>query len=153
MQPPLVTFIIRTWVHNSSEISYWLGGMITGGVAPQVSELFDGGKTVRTYDATVKQWFSAYKTWGHMIEGGVRTLHYDTQVVLCLFPFEPACNARTIATIITTKGSARFTFEFGRMCRARMRFSCCLLLCCTSSVATSRANVNGRSVPTTLCQH
>ena len=45
----------------------------------QVSELFDGGKEVSAFDATVKLWLDAYREWGHMTEGGTATLRYDTR--------------------------------------------------------------------------
>ena len=53
--------------------------MITGGIAPQVSELFDGGTEVDAFDGTVKLWLDSYREWGHMTEGGTATLRYDTQ--------------------------------------------------------------------------
>ena len=67
-----------TWIQNATEIEYWLGGMVTGGVAPQVSELFNGSVTVTAFDAPVKRWFDAYAAFGHMIEGGLSTVRYDT---------------------------------------------------------------------------
>ena len=64
------------WVKNATEIGYWLGGQVTGGIAPQVSEF--AGK-VSTWDGEVARWLKAFAAWGHIIEGGVTTLRYDTE--------------------------------------------------------------------------
>ena len=63
-----------SWVKNSTELDYWLGGLITAGVAPQLSEF---GGPVTTWDATANRWLTAYRTFGHMVEGGITTLWYD----------------------------------------------------------------------------
>jgi len=34
---------------------------------------------VPAWDATVNRWLTAYRDFGHMVEGGVTTLQYDTQ--------------------------------------------------------------------------
>ena len=63
------------WVKNATEIGYWLGGQVTGGIAPQLSE-FSG--EVSRWDGEVARWLTAYAAWGHIVEGGVTTLRYDT---------------------------------------------------------------------------
>jgi hypothetical protein len=63
-----------SWVKNETELVYWLGGLITGGIAPQLSEF---GGPVTMWDSVVRQWLTAYRTFGHMIEGGITTLVYD----------------------------------------------------------------------------
>ena len=67
------------WIHNRTEIEYWLGGLITGGVAPQLSDNiripFSHGTT--KWDSAIRPWMEYYKQFGHLVEGGIRTLRYD----------------------------------------------------------------------------
>ena len=37
------------------------------------------GGQITTWDAVVRTWLGLYKAWGHMTEGGVTTLVYDTE--------------------------------------------------------------------------
>jgi hypothetical protein len=64
------------WITNEYNISYWLGGLITTGVAPQIDDRADG-----KWDAVVRGWMLDYAYYGHMQEGTGRTgasmLHYD----------------------------------------------------------------------------
>ena len=59
---------------NEFNVSYWLGGLITTGVAPQIDDRPDG-----TYDLVVHGWMSDYKWYGHMQEDGAYMLHYDEE--------------------------------------------------------------------------
>ena len=43
------------WIQNETEINYWLGGLITAGIAPQFTE--DAG-FVYTWDAAVRRWLN-----------------------------------------------------------------------------------------------
>lgn len=66
------------WARNATELAYWLGGLVTGGVAPQVSEF--GGPLPNTSFtiATTRHWMDLYTLYGHMVEGGITTSRYDT---------------------------------------------------------------------------
>ena len=60
------------WISNEYNISYWLGGLVTTGVAPQID---DGGGG--RWDAVVSGWLKDYTYYGHMQEDGAYMLHYD----------------------------------------------------------------------------
>ena len=55
-------------------LDYWLGGLITGGLAFQPSGAIDEGQE---FDAQIGRWMSRYRRYGHAVEDGVRTLRYD----------------------------------------------------------------------------
>jgi hypothetical protein len=61
-----------SWISNEYNISYWLGGLITTGVAPQIDDRPDG-----RWDAVVSGWLRDYTYYGHMQEDGAYMLHYD----------------------------------------------------------------------------
>ncbi len=60
------------WISNEYNISYWLGGLVTTGVAPQIDDRPDG-----RWDAVVSGWLKDYTYYGHMQEDGAYMLHYD----------------------------------------------------------------------------
>ena len=59
-------------------MDYWLGGLVTAGIAPQFTES-GGPGSAASFDAPIRRWLLAYRDWGHMQVGGVRTLRYDTR--------------------------------------------------------------------------
>jgi hypothetical protein len=59
-------------ITNEYNVSYWLGGLIATGVAPQIDDRPDGH-----WDTVVKGWMDDYKFYGHMQEDGAYMLHYD----------------------------------------------------------------------------
>jgi hypothetical protein len=55
-------------------LDYFLGGLITGGLAFQPSGDI---KAALTFDDQIGTWMARYKRFGHAMEDGVRTLHFD----------------------------------------------------------------------------
>ena len=68
-----------TWIANEYNISYWLGGLITTGVAPQIddSAVMMTDPPSGKWDAVVSGWMHDYTWYGHMQEDGAYMLHYD----------------------------------------------------------------------------
>lgn len=64
-----------SWVQNATELEYWLGGLVTAGIAPQLSEF---GGVVTAWTDVAHRFLSAYRDFGHLVEGGITTLRYDT---------------------------------------------------------------------------
>lgn len=63
-------------IHSAFEIDYWLGGLIAGGIAPQLES---SSTTIGEYDARIANWIARYRRFGHLSESDVQTLIYDTQ--------------------------------------------------------------------------
>lgn len=57
-----------------AEADYWFGGLVATGVAPQ--PIGFGGKP-GPFDAAVGTWVKRYRNFGHFVETGVQTLHWD----------------------------------------------------------------------------
>ena len=55
-------------------LEYFLGGLITGGLAFQPSGSIP---SAAAYDDQIHDWMTRYKRYGHATEDGVRTLYYD----------------------------------------------------------------------------
>jgi hypothetical protein len=56
-----------------ADVDYWMGGLIAGGVTPQVGGWSDNATLVNAMGG----WFRRYKKYGHMTEDGIRSLYYD----------------------------------------------------------------------------
>lgn len=56
-----------------SDVDYWLGGLVVGGVAPQLAGWSDNASTV----ANIRTWLERYARYGHMTEDGIHSLYYD----------------------------------------------------------------------------
>jgi hypothetical protein len=73
------TYNCRIYNFKSAEdADYWLGGLVVGGFSPQVMDSFNGSHYV-AHDATIAKWMRLRHIYGHAIEGGVRTLRYDSR--------------------------------------------------------------------------
>jgi hypothetical protein len=65
-------------LNSSAEVDYWLGGLVAGGIGPQ---LWDAKGTAKgtPFDEQIARWMRLYVRYGHAVEGGVRTLQYDAK--------------------------------------------------------------------------
>jgi hypothetical protein len=63
--------------NSTFEADYWFGGLITGGIAPQP----EGGSLAAqtAVEQRVGEWVRLYRKYGHSVEGGVKTLVYDSK--------------------------------------------------------------------------
>lgn len=95
----------RYWISNETDVSYWLGGLITGGIAPQFTE--DAGLVTR-WDSVISRWLRAHSRWGHLSVGGVRTLRYDAKCCHTEGECEWQCCNDTIISTLSggTQGGA-----------------------------------------------
>ena len=60
------------------EVDYWFGGLVAGGVTPQLGWVWNGTWTANTTAvANVRRWLDLYRYYGHLTEGGVHPLYYD----------------------------------------------------------------------------
>lgn len=57
-------------------VDYFIGGLITGGLAFQPSGTLSEAPS---FDAQIGRWMARYKRFGHALEDGVRTLSYDAK--------------------------------------------------------------------------
>ena len=64
------------WINDATELDYWVGGLVTGGIAPQFTE--DAGPVTK-WDSGIHRWLAAHDAWGHLQVGGVQTLEYDSK--------------------------------------------------------------------------
>ena len=58
------------WISNETEISYWLGGLITGGIAPQFDE---NTGIITQWDVIISRWLGAHATWGQSITSYIKS--------------------------------------------------------------------------------
>ena len=56
------------------EIDYWFGGLVTGGIAPQLGWSWSENTTLVS---GVAKWLKRYAHYGHLNESGVHPLFYD----------------------------------------------------------------------------
>eukprot|EP00041_Stephanoeca_diplocostata_P019095 m.405729 g.405729 ORF g.405729 m.405729 type:complete len:1069 (-) comp21209_c0_seq2:189-3395(-) len=61
------------WFSSACEVDYWLGGLVTGGVAFQGHASAQAG----VYDVNIRDWMMRYNAFGHLREDSVTTLVYD----------------------------------------------------------------------------
>ena len=70
------THLNRDSTPDAYPVDYWLGGLVTGGVAPQI---YTGASaTPPNVTAATRHWLERYRRWGHAVEGRVHTLVYDS---------------------------------------------------------------------------
>ena len=58
---------------TQADVDYWMGGLVAGGVAPQIGGWSDNATLV----GVMRAWIQRYKQYGHMTEDGIRSLYYD----------------------------------------------------------------------------
>ena len=62
---------------SDAEVDYWFGGLVVGGFSAQVMDSFNG-TVYDAHDARIAHWMRQHRRYGHAVEGGVRTLFYDS---------------------------------------------------------------------------
>jgi hypothetical protein len=65
--------------NSTFEADYWFGGLITGGIAPQPEAHRATPSSAPLIEQRVGEWVRLYRRYGHSVEGGVRTLVYDSK--------------------------------------------------------------------------